>query len=301
MRDPYQVLGISPNASAAEIQRAYRKLAKTHHPDLNAGDKSAEEKFKEITVAHDVLSDPDRRARFDAGELDAAGAERPSQRYYRAGPGARPGAGGFDDQSAFDEAIAELFRGQRTGGMGGVRGDVRYTLNVSFIEAATGAQKSVTMPDGRTLKLTIPAGVRDGQTLRLKGQGRSGFPTTKPGDALVDVHIDDHPLFTRKGNDVHIEMPISLPEAVLGAKVQVPTVSGGVTMTIPKGANSGQVLRLKGKGIPKSAATRAAKGDQLVKLIVSMPARPDAELARLLAEWAENNAYNPRRGPGWKS
>lgn len=303
MRDPYQILGVSRDASAAEIQRAYRKLAKTHHPDVNAGDKSAEEKFKEITVAHDLLGDADRRARFDAGEIDAAGAERPNQRYHRgfyAGPGASTGAGGHNNQAAFDEAIAELFRGQRSGGMGGVRGDVRYTLSISFIEAATGAKKSVTMPDGRALKITIPAGVREGQTLRLRGQGRSGFPATKPGDALVEVHIEDHPLFTRKDDDVHIEMPISLPEATLGAKVQVPTVSGPVTMTIPKGANSGQVLRLKGKGIPKSAAARAANGDQFVKLVVTMPAKPDPDLARLVAEWAESNAYNPRRGPGWQ-
>ena len=306
MRDPYSILGVSKTASADEIQRAYRKLAKSNHPDLNPGDKAAEERFKEITAAHDLLGDPDRRARFDAGEIGADGTQRPEQRFYRdfSAAGAGPGAG-FQGYSAFDEAVADLFRAEGRSGLRGVRGDVRYTLSVSFLEAAAGAKKTVTMPDGRGLKVAIPAGVREGQTLRLKGQGRSGFPAGKPGDALVEISIEPHPLFERRGADIHIDVPISLSEAVLGARIVVPTVTGSVTMTVPKGANTGQTLRLKGRGVPqrptpKAKAEKAPKGDQYVRLLIALPKQPDADLARLVEEWAADHPYNPRPGPEWR-
>lgn len=307
MRDPYSILGVSKTASADEIQRAYRRLAKTHHPDLNPGDKVAEEKFKEITAAHELLGDADRRARFDAGEIGADGTERPEHRFYRdfSARQARGAGGNYQGYSGFDEAVADLFRAEGRGGMRGMRGDVRYSLSVSFLEAAAGAKKTVTMPDGRGLKVAIPAGVREGQTLRLKGQGRTGFPAGKPGDALVEVHIEPHKLFERRGDDIHIDVPISLPEAVLGAKIVVPTVTGGVTMTVPKGANTGQTLRLKGRGVPQSPtpkgqAKNAARGDQYVRLVVTLPNKPDADLSRLVEDWAADHAYNPRQGPDWR-
>ncbi len=306
MRDPYSILGVAKTASADEIQRAYRKLAKSNHPDLNPGDKAAEERFKEITAAHELLGDPDRRARFDAGEIGADGAERPEHRFYRDFSARQAGAGGgFQGYSGFDEAVADLFRAEGRGGMRGVRGDVRYTLTVTFLEAAAGAKKTVTMPDGRGLKVAIPAGVREGQTLRLKGQGRTGFPAGKAGDALVEIHIEPHDLFERRGSDIHIDVPISLPEAVLGAKITVPTVTGSVTMTVPKGANTGQTLRLKGRGVPKGPtptgqARGTGKGDQYVRLLVTLPPKPGADLTRLVEEWAADNAYNPRSGPAWR-
>jgi DnaJ-class molecular chaperone len=306
LADPYQTLGVKKDASQAEIQKAYRRLAKKLHPDLNPGDKSAEEKFKDVSAAYDVLGDTDKRARFDRGEIDESGVERPQRRYYRdyAGAESNPYASdaGFADFGDADDLMSEIFGRQRGGGGGGggggratfrMRGpDVHYHLTLDFLDAINGGKRQLTLPDGSVLDVTIPPGTRDGQVLRLRGKGRPGIGGGPPGDALVEVEVRPHPLFTQKGDDIYVEVPVSLSEAVLGGKIDVPTPSGNVTMTIPKWSNTGRVLRLKGKGVPRPNGTR---GDEYVTLKVTLPEKPDPELERFVAQWSAGKSQRPRQ------
>jgi DnaJ-class molecular chaperone len=299
--DLYQLLGVSRTASQDEIKKRYRALAKEMHPDLNPGKPDIEERFKQITAAYDILSDPERRGRYDRGEIDASGQERPEQRFYRE-YAEDPSSTrfytreGFGDEESLHAFFSDLFgRGGRDEGMRmRARGaDVSYTLPVDFLEAAKGAKKRVTVGgDQHTIDLTIPAGVRDRQTLRLKGQGMPGFEGGPAGDAYVEVHIQPHALFERKDNDIHVELPVSLAEAVLGGRIQVPTIDGPVSMTVPKGSNTGATLRLRGKGIVDPRSRQ--RGDQYVHLKVVLPKTPDAELEKLVEQWAESHAYDPR-------
>jgi DnaJ-class molecular chaperone len=298
--DPYQTLGVKRDASQEEIQKAYRRLAKKLHPDLNPGNKKAEEEFKNVSVAYDLLADPDKRARFDRGEIDASGAERPQQRYYRdfaEGSGANPYASdaGFADFAGADDIFSEIFG--RTGRANlRTRGqDVHYYLELDFLDAVNGGKQQLTLPDKSVLDVTIPPGTRDGQVLRLRGKGRPGLGGGPPGDALIEITVRPHPIFTRKGDDIHIELPIPLKDAVLGGQTKVPTPSGAVTMTIPKWANSGRVLRLKGKGVPRPDGTR---GDELVTLKVMLPELPDPELEKFVAQWRQATADGPPRATG---
>jgi DnaJ-class molecular chaperone len=296
--DPYQTLGIKRDASQDEIRSAYRRLAKKLHPDLNPGNKNAEEEFKGVSAAYDLLGDPDKRARFDRGEIDASGAERPQQRYYRdfgEGGHAYESDAGFADFAGADDILSEIFgRGGRSNLR--MRGqDAHYRLELDFLDAVNGAKRQLTLPDQSTLDVTIPPGTRDGQILRLRGKGGPGIGGGPPGDALIEVEVRPHPIFTRKGDDIHIELPISLKEAVLGGKVNVPTPSGVVTMTIPKWANTGRVLRLKGKGVPRPDGSR---GDEHVSLKVMLPQTPDPELEKLIAQWQPAGADAPRRAMG---
>ena len=295
--DPYQVLGVSKNASQEDIQQAYRKLAKKHHPDLNPGNKKAEERFKDIGTAYDILGDPEKRARFDRGEIDASGAERPQRRYYREYADAGPEGGaagyasnqGFADFGGAEDVFAEFFR-RGGGGRSTVRmrgGDISYRLEVDFLDAVNGAVRQLKLPDGSEIKVTIPPGTRDGQTLRLKGKGQPGLNGGSPGDALIEVSVTPHRVFTRKGDDIYADLPISLGEAVLGGKVQAPTPTGWVTLTIPKWSNSGQVLRLKGKGVARTDGTR---GDEFVTLRIVLPERPDPELEKFVASLSGRNS-----------
>jgi DnaJ-class molecular chaperone len=256
--DPYQTLGVKKDASQQDIQKAYRRLAKKLHPDLNPGNKQAEEKFKEVSVAYDLLGDPEKRARFDRGEIDASGAERPQQRFYRdfaeGGPHAYTSDAGFADFAGDDDLLSQIFgRAGRTNLR--MRGqDVHYRLELDFLDAINGGKRQLTLPDGSVLDVTIPPGTRDGQVLRLRGKGRPGLGDGLPGDALIEIEVRPHRIFTRKGDNIHVELPISLREAVLGGKVKVPTPSGAVTMSVPKWANTGTVLRLKGKRRARTAA-----------------------------------------------
>jgi DnaJ-class molecular chaperone len=298
--DPYVVLGVKRGASEDEIRKAFRKLAKQHHPDLNPGKKEAEAKFKAINAAYDLLSDPEKRKRFDAGEIDAGGNERPERAYYRQWA---EGAGGDKYQDRhfefgagdLDEILSGLFNRGRSGGRGtgaGMRargGDRRYTLTVDFLDAINGAKKRLALGPDRHLDVTIPAGIEDGQVMRLKGQGDPGQGGGAAGDALVEVKIAPHSLFQRDGDDLRLEWPVSLAEAVLGGKVEVPTATGKVALTVPKGANTGTTLRLKGKGV-------AGKGDQYVTLKVVLPETVDAELEKLVRDWSAKHPYTPRRG-----
>ena len=297
--DPNAVLGVKPEATQDEIRKAYRQLAKKLHPDLNPGDKQAEEKFKQVSAAYDLVGDAEKRARFDRGEIDAAGNERPRERYYRDfhGAGDEPhtysNSGGFSDFMDSEDILKEMFG--RGGGEGRFRmrgQDALYRLPVEFLEALNGATKRITLPDGGTLDVVIPAGTRDQQVLRLRGKGGPGLGGGPPGDALVQIEVEPHKFFTRKGDDIHLELPISLPEAVLGAKLDVPTPTGAVRMTVPKGANTGTVLRLKGKGAPRSDKTH---GDEYVTLKIVLPQQPDPEIEEFARRWQAGQRQNPRQ------
>jgi DnaJ-class molecular chaperone len=295
--DPYQVLGINKNASQDDIQKAYRKLAKKLHPDLNPGNKQAEDKFKEVSAAYDLLGDPEKRGRFDRGEIDASGAETQRQHYYRdfaEGGQARAYANesGYADFGDAD-IFADLFG--RGGGRANIkmRGqDVHYRLAVAFLDAVNGAVRQLKLPDGSEIKVTIPSGTRDGQALRLRGKGGPGFNGGPPGDALIEVEVMPHPFFTLKGDDIHVELPVTLAEAVLGGKVNAPTPAGPVSLTIPKGSNTGKVLRLRGKGMAKQGG---GHGDQYVTLKVVLPDAPDQELEDFVNHWQAGKGFNPRR------
>lgn len=298
--DPYKVLGVAKDASQDDIRKAYRKLAKELHPDLNPGNKQAESRFKEVGAAYDLLSDPDKRARYDRGEIDATGAERAPHGFYRehADAGGRHtyySTAGFEDFEDVSDIFSDLFgrrgaAGERTMRMRGR--DVRYRMEVEFLEAVNGAQKRVTMPDGNSLDVTIPPGIGDGQVLRLKGKGTAGVGGGPPGDALVEITVRPHPIFERQGNDIVVDVPIGIDEAVLGAKVEVPTISGRVRVSVPKGASSGRTLRLKGKGV-RAGPGRPA-GDQLVRLRIVLPTAIDSDLADFMSKWRKDHAYDPR-------
>lgn len=297
MRNPYEVLGVAPTASAADIQKAYRKLAKKLHPDLNPGDKEAEDKFKEVAAANDLLSDADKRKRFDAGEIDASGAERPPrQSYYRDYAGAQAehpyaDASGYADFMDGDDIFADLLRRGQKARANRPGEDRHYHLEIGFADSIAGATRRITLPDGSTLDVKIPPGLVSGQTIRLKGKGAPGFGTGGPGDALIEVEVLSDPRFTRDGDDITIELPISLSEAVLGGRVRVPTATGAVVMAVPKGSNTGSRLRLKGKGAPKRGG---GFGDQFVKLKVVLPNPPDPELEAFIASWEKGKSFNPR-------
>ncbi len=300
-RDPYAVLGVDKKATDADIRRTYRRLAKRCHPDLHPGDKAAEERFKELNAAYDVLGDSDKRKKYDRGEIDATGAEARPHADYRRYADADGGhtytytTHGFGGDADMSDILSEMFRQAHRGGAGErvrMRGsDVRYNLTIGFLESINGSKQRVTMADGGMLDITVPVGVRDGQVLRLKGKGMAGLGGGAPGDALVSVTVAAHPIFVRQGDDIRVELPITLSEAINGGKVRVPTVGGPVDLTVPKGSNTGQTLRLKGKGVP-------GKGDQFVTLKVVLPEAADTELAEAVRRAEQQRPYDPRRGMG---
>jgi len=308
MRDPYEVLGVGRSASAEQIKQAYRKLAKKLHPDLNPGNKKVESQFKEVAAAYDLLGDPEKRRRFDAGEIDSSGAERARQSYWRSyaesGRGGKYRGGdqsfGLGEEDLSEDWFANLFGdGTRGGGRGAggqtvrMRGaDVSYVAPVEFLEAALGAKKRLTLTDGKVIDFNIPAGTTDGQTLRLKGQGLPGFGNGGAGDAYVEIKVKAHPTFKREGNDIHVEVPVTLQEAVLGGSIEVPTIDGRVSVTVPKGSNTGTVLRLKGKGVVDQKTRQ--RGDQYVRLKVVLPPKSDEKLAEMVERWAKENPYRVR-------
>lgn len=288
-QNPYEVLGLTPAASQDEIRKAFRQLAKKHHPDLNPGDASAEERFKAASAAHELLSDPERRARFDRGEIDASGQEQAPPGGYRThaegAAGRRYGRDGGRDGPAWSEDdLAEIFGSMFSGGQGAkARGrDDVYALSVAFLDAVNGATRRLTLPDGSTLDVKIPVGTEDGQTLRLRGKGRPGRNGGPPGDALITVSIEPHPIFRRAGRDIRMDLPIGLKEAVLGGRVEAATPGGAVRISIPKGSDTGAELRLRGRGVP--AHGDAPAGDLFVTLQVRVGKADDA-LERFLREW----------------
>ena len=307
-RDPYQELGVSRTASADEIRKAFRKLAKQHHPDTNPGDKKAEEKFKQVSAAFDIVGDAEKRKKFDLGQIDADGRE--TMRGFGGQPGNGPfnaggfGRGGFRVDEGADIDLSDLFggvfggggRGPFGGGGGATGGfaprgaDVRARLDIDLEEAIKGGKKRVAFSDGRTIDVTIPAGAQEGQTLRLKGQGSGGRGGA--GDALIELAIKPHPTYRREGDQLVMDLPISVPDAVLGGKIEAPTPDGNVMLNVPKGANSGQTLRLKGRGF---ADAKGKRGDLLARLVVTLPETVDQDLEKFAQAWREQKPYTPKR------
>jgi DnaJ-class molecular chaperone len=309
MRDPYEILGVSKTASEAEIKKAFRSLAKKNHPDTHPGDKNAQKKFQEISGAYDIVGDKEKRAKFDAGEIDAAGNPRGFDPRagggFHGGPFGGGGQGARDFHFTWDNAgaetqegfhaediFADLFGGRgRRGARQPAKGeDFSVATTVSFDEAVKGGTRRVTVPNGEQIDVKIPAGVREGQHVRIKGRGGAGRNGGPPGDILIEIRIAPHPAMTRDGNDIRMDLPVSLKEAVLGGKVPVQTPGGGtVELNLPANSNSGKVLRLKGKGV---APASGAAGDLYVKLVVTLPDHPDAELTKFAEIWKAN--YDPR-------
>ncbi|UCH72611.1 MAG: J domain-containing protein [Rhodospirillales bacterium] len=298
MRDPYEVLGVARTASQDEIKKAYRALAKQLHPDVNPGDTLVEQRFKDVSAAYDLLSDKERRRQFDAGEIAADGTplhQNPFRHHYR-----KDSAGGFDFGAGgidIEDLFSDLFgRGRRTQTRTQARTkgqDLTFTVTIPFLEAMRGGSQRVSLASGKTLNVTLPPGTEDGRRLRLKGQGMPDPAGGPAGDAFVEVHVAPHPYMRREGADIHLELPVSLKEAVLGAKVRVPTIDGTVSATVPPGSNSGTVLRLKGRGIKAPSGGR--RGDQYVKLQVTLPDQVDDSLAEFLRGWTPPDGYNPRK------
>ena len=329
MRDPYEVLGVQRSASAAAIKSAYRKLAKKHHPDANTNDPKAAARFAEVSSANEIIGDEAKRKQFDRGEIDAEGKPRfqgfPGGGFSGGGAGPRgaPG-GGFENfnfrtggraspgggGAGFEDILNSMFggaAGAARGGRGGTQTfefdgggfgapdlDLNVAMTVSLEEAANGAEKRVRLPSGKELNVKIPAGVTSGQQIRLKGQGESA-PGHRPGDLMITVSIATHPFFKVDGNDLRVDLPITLYEAVLGGKVRVPTLGGAVELSVPKNTSSGRTFRLKGKGLPKSGG---ASGDLFVTTRIMLPDGHDAELEALMQKWRDGHPYNPRRDLG---
>jgi DnaJ-class molecular chaperone len=309
-QDPYLELGVSRSATTSEIRRAFHKLAKQHHPDQNPGNKASEERFKRVSAAFDIIGDEAKRKKFDTGQIDADGRE--SMRGYggSAGAGARGQAGGGFGGAQFDgvdlnDIFGDMFgsRGGRGGNGGGGFGnggpfaakgaDVRAKLDIDLEDTIFGGKKRIAFGDGKTIDASIPVGAVDGQTIRLRGQGTAG--RGGPGDALIELTIRPHPLFRREGDGLVMDLPVSVPDAVLGAKVQAQTPDGPVTLTVPRGANSGALLRLKGRGL---SDIRGNRGDLLAKLVVTLPDKPDAELERFAEIWRKERPYQPAKRRG---
>lgn len=328
MRDPYSVLGVAKSASESDIKKAFRKLAKTYHPDQNQDDPSAQQRFAEVNQAYEIVGDKDKRAQFDRGEIDAEGKARYQSRGFEGFSdfegfdasgkprGFRSEAGGFGggQDGGFDDILNDIFGGfggrggrsqagdgagfagarPRPGGAGPKRGrnaDLITRINLEDIVNSGKAQ--VAVPSGKTVNVTLPMGVQEGEKIRLKGQGHPGANGGPAGDAMVEVRFRQHPLFEVKGSDLHLELPITLYEAVLGAKVRTPTLSGAVNLTVPENASSGKSMRLKGKGLPTKTG---GHGDLIVTLQITLPAHSDPELETLMRAWKEITPYRAR-GP----
>lgn len=300
-KDPYDTLGLAKTATDAQIKTAFKKMARKFHPDLRPDDATAIARFKEITAANDLLKDPETRRRFDAGEIYASGAEkrpeRPQQPFYRDfAEGSHAAQDGFADSAAMEDFLARAFGGQqgRQRAQQRARGqDVSYTLPMAFLDAVNGAPQTITLPDGKTLQVAIPEGAADHQVLRLKGQGMQGYGGGQPGDAYVELHVEPHAFFQRRDDNIHVEVPVTLREAVLGGRIDVPTVSGPVAMTIPKGSNSGTVLRLRDRG-PKNHKT-GLRGHQFITLKVVLPTTTEPDLVAFLARWTPQHPDTPRK------
>jgi DnaJ-class molecular chaperone len=326
MRDPYEVLGVRRGASAADIKSAFRRQAKKLHPDANKQDPKAAARFSELNAAYEILGEEDKRNAFDRGEIDAEGKPR-FQGFEGARPSGRGGAGGagFDaftwgpdgfQQSSggprggfqgfgggIDDILRDVLGGGRRRRAGGEQmfeaedfgegrggGDINVAVTITLPEAAKGTSRRVRLPTGKDMEVKFPAGLAEGQQIRLKGQG-TPRPSGKPGDALITVSIAPHPVFKREGDDLRIELPVALYEAVLGAKVRVPTLDGAVELAIPAGTNSGRVFRLRGKGFPR----KGGAGDLLATVRVVLPEKTDSELTDLMERWRDNKPYDPRR------
>lgn len=309
--DPYKVLGVPRDATPEAIKAAYRKLARQHHPDLNPGKPEAEAKFKAASAANDLLSDPEKRGRYDRGEIDAEGQEKAPpgfhpggagggyRRYAEEPHGARYGAapegpGGGMDPGMFEDLFADIFEARRRAETAPRKGrDESYRLEVAFLDAVRGATRQLTLPDGKALSVKIPPGVVSGQVLRLRGQGEPGRNGGPAGDALIELEVAEHELLRRDGNDLRMDLPVTLKEAVLGGPVVVPTPFGSLRVNLPAGSDSGRTIRLRGKGV--AGHGKRAAGDLFLTLRVQI-GKPDAALEEFLRNWTPENPEDPRAG-----
>ncbi len=286
MRNPYELLGVAPSATANEIRSAYRRLAKKAHPDVNPNKKNAADEFAAISAAYAVLSDTEKRARFDRGEIDATGAEKPPQRPHWRDVNAGPrGDAGFDP-SNLEEMLRNAMGGRGRANFAAKGDDTRYTLTISFMDAALGTKQRITLPDGRALDVTIPPGHRDGQSLRLRAQGMPGFGGAAAGDALIEIAVAPHRFFRREGDDIHMDLPVTLQEAILGARIEVPTLTGPVSLAIPPRSGPGTRLRLRNRGLNG--------GHQFVTLAIALPTEPEPALEEFLRTWQPDHPQDPR-------
>ena len=307
-RDPYQELGVPRTATSAEVRKAFHKLAKANHPDTNPGNKAAEERFKKVSAAFDIIGDAPKRKKFDAGELDNDGRETGGG-FGRAGPWGAPGGGptrGGSRAETFEggdlgDILGEMFggRGPRGGGGSGASGfggfaqrgtDVRAKIEIDLVDAIRGGKPRIAFTDGRTIDVTIPTGAHDGQTLRLKGQGGAGRGGA--GDAFIEIAILPHALYRREGGDLVMDLPVAFYDAVLGGKVEAPTPDGPVTLTVPKAANTGTRLRLKGRGLVDAQGKR---GDLFARIVVTLPDAVDPDLDAFAERYRKDHPYAPRR------
>ena len=302
MEDPYKTLGVARDASQDAIRAAYLKLAKQHHPDLNPGDRKAEDAFKTISAANDILSDIEKRGKFDRGEIDAAGQEQAPRHSYRDHADADAGrrysrtagqAGGWNEEE-FGDVFSSMFGDRRQSDpKAPMRGrDAAYSLTTSFLDAVNGASLRLTLPDGVALEVKVPPGTADGQTLRLRGHGSLGRNGGAAGDALIEIRISPHRYFRREGQDIRLILPVTLQEAVLGGDIEVPTPRGPVHMRVPPHSDDGTELRLKGRGVP--AHDSLAAGNLYAKLNVVL-GRPDEALEAFLRDWKPEHPSNPRQ------
>ncbi|MCX8500941.1 MAG: DnaJ domain-containing protein [Alphaproteobacteria bacterium] len=291
MRDPYEILGVKKNATPEAIKLAYRKLVKQYHPDLHPGDQAVESRFKEISSANEILSDPEKRQKFDRGEIDASGAERGFQRGngspWRQGFGSGNGEQGVNPDEIF-EFFSRAHRGSPIKQKGG---DMKYTISIGFTEAVGGGKKRITLPDGEVIDLAIPPATENGAVLRLRKKGQPGLNGGERGDALMEIQVESHPFFVRSGYDIQVEIPITIYEAALGATITVPTVDGKVAVKVPAGSNSGTVLRLRERGVP---IDRTRRGNQNIKLMIHNPEPIDPDYRQFLEGWARKNPYRLR-------
>ncbi len=298
--DPYTVLGVERTATAEQIRTAYRAAAKKSHPDLHPGDKGAEARFKALNAANDILSDPDKRAKFDRGEIDAEGqAAAPERSYYRdyaqAGAGGERYAGEFDPDD-LESVFGSFFRAQGAAPGGPRRGrDRTYRLDVPFLDVVNGATERLMLPDGQSLDVRIPPGLVDGQVLRLRGKGEPGVRGGPDGDALIEVSVFPHPLYRREGANLVMEVPVTVREALLGARVDVPTPRGRVALQVPPRSDAGTRLRLRGRGVAAHGDTAA--GDLFVSLRLVM-GPVDEALETLLRGWSPPPGADVRAGLG---
>ncbi|MDA1089277.1 MAG: DnaJ domain-containing protein [Proteobacteria bacterium] len=282
MKDPYKILGVRPDAGNDELKQAFRRLARECHPDSDPDNPWAEDEFKELSAAYDLLSDSDRRLKYDRGEISGDGTKR-----TRTANKPHPESKQRPPHSAGPKP-------SKTAGLNIKGADVEYTLKISFMEAAAGTVRHISMATGKRLKVNIPPGTGEGDVLRLNGQGMNGFGGGGNGNAYVEIFVEEDPVFRRQGNDIHTDVPVTLSEAVLGGKVEAPTIDGSVTVTVPKGSNTGTQLRLKGKGLKPGKKDGGAKGDQIVHLQVILPKKPDKDLLRFLKEWSPDHPYSVR-------
>jgi DnaJ-class molecular chaperone len=290
MKTAYETLGVGKNATQDEIKNAYRKFAKKFHPDLNPGNKEAEKNFKDINHANEQIGDPEARAKYDLGESESSGAAGGRQYYSQTQGG--PEGGRYSSQfGGVDEDLFEsIFGGRGRGaGMGGGRTrprDEQYQMEVEFKDSILGAEREITLPDQKKLRITIPPGIDSGKKLRFAGQAAGG------GDVLIEVTVKTSPTFQRDGKNIDIEIPISFSEALLGAEIKVPTLDGSILLKIPAGVSSGQKLRVSGKGVPSKGSEPA--GDERVKLKIMTPKEIDSEFKAAIEAWQKRQSFNPR-------